>query len=81
MDGDSDRGSCSSHGDSVYVDDVSDGDLRVIEEYRIIVKHFNDLPKDLFVAQLLRDYFTSETDLERVRDTYFDHLNGRFLST
>jgi len=31
-DGDSDHGSCSSHGDSVYVDDLSDGALRVIEE-------------------------------------------------
>jgi len=40
------------------------------------VKHFNDLPKDLFVAQLVRDYFSSETDLERVRDTYFDHLKS-----
>jgi len=80
-DGDSDHGSCyhcSSHGDSVYVDDLSDGDLRVIEEYRIpvIVKHLNDLPKDLFVAQLVRDYSSSETDLERVRDAYFDHIKS-----
>ena len=70
-DGDSHRGSCNSHGDSVYEVDLSDGDLRVLEEYRIIVKHFNDLRKDLVVAQLVRDYFSSETDLVCMRDTYF----------
>jgi len=74
-DGDSDHGSCdhcSSHGDHVYLDNLSDGDLRVI--YRMVVNYFNDLPQDLFVAQFVRDYSTLETDLKRVRDTYFDHL-------
>jgi len=43
-DGDSDRGSCSSHGDSVYVDDLNDGDLRVIEEW-IVPQFLNLRPK------------------------------------
>jgi len=41
--------------DSDYTDDPSDVNLRVIDEYREIVKHFNELPKYLFVAQLVRD--------------------------
>ena len=62
--------------DSDYIDDLHDVDFRVIDEYRKIVKHFNELPKDMFVAQLVRDYNSSETDLEHVRDMYFEHLKN-----
>jgi len=60
--------------DDVYIDDINNGDFRVVTEYRAILSHFHDLPRDMFVAQIVRDYASSEPDLERVRNVYFEHL-------
>ena len=48
---DEDAGSCdgncrhSNNGDDVYIDDINNGDFRVVTEYRAILSHFHDLPK------------------------------------
>lgn len=57
-------------------DDVYDGvfDLHAVHEYRALRDLYRGLPKDMFVMQVLKDYNSSEPDLERVRSTYFEHL-------
>ena len=47
--------------------DANEENLHVVEEYRFIVKLYRELPRDMFVAQLLKDYSTSEPDLDRIR--------------
>ena len=54
--------------------DANEENLHVIEEYRYIVKLYRKLPRDMFVAQLLKDYLISETDLDRIRTEYSAHL-------
>ena len=51
--------------------DVNEENLHVDEEYRVIVKVYRELPRDMFVAQLLKDYSISETDLDRIRTGVF----------
>ena len=62
------------NGDNVYIEDLDSRDFRVVAEYRSILSHFHELPRDMFLAQIVRDYASSEPDLERVRDVYFEHL-------
>jgi len=54
--------------------DVNEENLHVDEEYRVIVKLYRELPRDMFVAQLLKYYSTSDQDLERIRTEYVVHL-------
>ena len=64
----------SENGDNVYIEDLDSSDFRVVAEYRSILSHFHELPRDVFLAQIVRDYASPEPDLERVRDVYFEHL-------
>jgi len=63
----------SAHSDT-ELDGLESGDFRAVEEFRDIVGLFTDLPRDMFVSQLVKDYAACETDLERLRSTYFEHL-------
>ena len=56
------------------VNNISGFDFRVVEEYRSLVRYYREMPKDMCVQQILRDYASSECDLERIRDQYFYHL-------
>lgn len=46
----------------------------MIQEFRELVKLYRMLPRDMFVTQIIRDYSSSEPDLERIRSDYFEHL-------
>ena len=75
MDNVPDDGQLSDY-QSDYSDDrdANEENLHVIEEYRYIVKLYRKLPRDMFVAQLLKYYSTSDQDLERIRTEYVVHL-------
>lgn len=62
-------------------DDFDDLDIdyegfQILEEYRSIVQLFREFPKDMFITQILQDYASSESDLERIRNEYFRHLKS-----
>lgn len=62
---------------SDYVDlDIDFAGVQVLEEYRTIIKLFREFPKDMFITQILKDYASSESDLERIRSEYFSHLKS-----
>lgn len=54
-------------------------DFNVIQEYRSLAEHFRSLPRDMFVAQVVRDYSSSEPDLDRLRTEYFEHLKNVYV--
>lgn len=60
------------HDDGVVIGDTDD--FRVVEEYRALIKLYRELPKEMCVTHILRNFSSCESDLERVRDSYFDHL-------
>lgn len=53
---------------------IDEEDIHVLEEYRALLNLFRELPRDMFVNQVLSDYSSSEPDLERIRTYYFEHL-------
>jgi len=66
----------SDHDDeeTLDLDDLAPDDIRLFEEFRKLSQFFHELPKDMCIAQIMREFSSSESDLERVRYTYFDHL-------
>ena len=40
----------------------------------VLIKMFHDLPRDIFVNQLLRDLYSCESSLEHMRDQLFDRV-------
>lgn len=48
--------------------------IQSLREYRRLVDLYRVLPRDMFVTQIIRDYASSEPDLEKVRTEYFEHL-------
>lgn len=48
--------------------------IQALQEYRKLVELYRVLPRDMFVTQIMGDYYSSETYLERIRVEYFEHL-------
>ncbi|WAR13236.1 hypothetical protein MAR_027416 [Mya arenaria] len=66
-------------GDTDETSYTRDMDFRAVEEYRALVTLYRELPRDMCVQQILREYSASESDLERLRRQYFDHLKRTAL--
>lgn len=58
----------------MFIEDLEPDEIQVIQEFRDLVKLYWLMPRDMFVTQIIRDYSSSEPDLERIRSDYFEHL-------
>lgn len=62
--------------DALITDCEVNYDLKSLEEYRTVRNLYRDLPRDMFVVQVLKDYNSSEPDLERLRTTFFEPIKS-----
>ncbi|KAH3870076.1 hypothetical protein DPMN_033256 [Dreissena polymorpha] len=56
---------------ALNIDDLEAYDIRAYEE---ILKLSQFFPRDMCVLQIVREFSSNEIDLERIRNTYFEHL-------
>ena len=59
---------------TLNVHDLEADDIRVFEEFLKLSQFFHELPRDMCVLQIMREFSSSEIDLERIRNTYFEQL-------
>lgn len=59
--------------DTIDIEFDSEG-IEALTEYTALDELHRFLPRDMFVTQIIHDYASSETDLERIRLKYFEHL-------
>jgi len=59
----------SDHDDeeTLDLDDLAPDNIRLLEELRKLSQFCHELPKDMCVAQIMREFSSSESDLECVR--------------
>lgn len=55
---------------------VNEHDLQNYTEYKAILKLYREMPKDMCVVEIMNKFGSCESDLELVRNNYFNHLKN-----
>ncbi|KAH3706193.1 hypothetical protein DPMN_065574 [Dreissena polymorpha] len=64
----------SQHSDCGDYTDLEDVDFRDVQEIQSLVNMLKEYPRAICVQRIVREYASSESDLERIRCQYFEHL-------
>ena len=60
---------------TLNIDDLEADDIRIYEGFLNSSQFFHELPRDMCVLLIVREFSSSEIDHERIRNTYFENLN------
>ncbi|KAH3777587.1 hypothetical protein DPMN_179035 [Dreissena polymorpha] len=64
----------SQHSDCEDYTDLEEVDFRDVQELQSLVNLLKEYPPDMCVQSIVREYASSESDLDRIRCQYFEHL-------
>ncbi|KAH3777291.1 hypothetical protein DPMN_178731 [Dreissena polymorpha] len=54
--------------------DLEEVDFRAVQELKSHVNLLKEYQRDMCVQRIIREYASSESDLDRIRSQYFEHL-------